>query len=726
MATVRKALPRRLVGLATLRTVSTSPVGTFPKRVKIVEVAPRDGLQNEKNIVPTPVKIKLIDMLSEAGLPVVEATSFVSPKWVPQMADHAEVLKGIQKFPGVNYPVLTPNFKGFQAAVAAGAKEVAIFGAASELFTKKNINCSVDESLQRFDEILKAARAAGISVRGYVSCVLGCPYEGKISPAKVAEVSKKLYSMGCYEISLGDTIGVGTPGAMKDMLSAVLHEVPVTALAVHCHDTYGQALANTLTALQMGVSVVDSSVAGLGGCPYAQGASGNLATEDLVYMLAGLGIHTGVNLQKLLEAGTFICQALNRRTNSKVAQATCKLDRSRSTGGGAVRDCAGRVVRSRTHHCFGHVSRLKEALSRQPRPLLSLCPEPGIMAEKVLVTGGAGYIGSHTVLELLEAGYSPMVIDNFHNAIRGGGSMPESLRRVQELTGRSVEFEEMDILDQAALQRLFKKHSFMAVIHFAGLKAVGESVQKPLDYYRVNLTGTIQLLEMMRAHGVKNLVFSSSATVYGNPQYLPLDEAHPTGGCTNPYGKSKFFIEEMIRDLCQADKAWNAVLLRYFNPIGAHASGCIGEDPQGIPNNLMPYVSQVAIGRREVLNVFGNDYDTEDGTGVRDYIHVVDLAKGHIAALRKLKEQCGCRIYNLGTGTGYSVLQMVQAMEKASGKKIPYKVVARREGDVAACYANPSLALKELGWSAALGLDRMCEDLWRWQKQNPSGFGTQA
>ncbi|XP_006159430.1 UDP-glucose 4-epimerase [Tupaia chinensis] len=348
------------------------------------------------------------------------------------------------------------------------------------------------------------------------------------------------------------------------------------------------------------------------------------------------------------------------------------------------------------------------------------------MAEKVLVTGGAGYIGSHTVLELLEAGYSPVVVDNFHNAIRGGDSMPESLRRVQELTGRTVEFEEMDILDQAALRRLFEKHSFMAVIHFAGLKAVGESVQKPLDYYRVNLTGTIQLLEIMRAHGVKNLVFSSSATVYGTPQYLPLDEAHPTGGCTNPYGKSKFFIEEMIRDLCQADKAWNAVLLRYFNPTGAHASGCIGEDPQGIPNNLMPYVSQVAIGRREALNVFGNDYDTEDGTGVRDYIHVVDLAKGHIAALRKLKEQCGCRIYNLGTGTGYSVLQMVRAMEKASGKKIPYKVVARREGDVAACYADPRLAHEELGWTAALGLDRMCEDLWRWQKQNPLGFGAQA
>ncbi|XP_033272215.1 hydroxymethylglutaryl-CoA lyase, mitochondrial isoform X6 [Orcinus orca] len=254
MATVKKAPLWRLVGLASLRAVSTSSVGTFPKQVKIVEVGPRDGLQNEKNIIPTPMKIKLIDMLSEAGLPVIEATSFVSPKWVPQMADHAEVMKGIQKFPGISYPVLTPNFKGFQAAVA-----------------------------------------------------------------------KKMYSVGCYEISLGDTIGVGTPGTMKDMLSAVMHEVPVAALAVHCHDTYGQALANTLMALQMGVSVVDSSVAGLGGCPYAHGASGNLATEDLVYMLAGLGVHTGVNLHKLLEAGAFICQALNRRTSSKVAQATCKL-----------------------------------------------------------------------------------------------------------------------------------------------------------------------------------------------------------------------------------------------------------------------------------------------------------------------------------------------------------------------------------------------------------------
>nr|XP_051712661.1 hydroxymethylglutaryl-CoA lyase, mitochondrial isoform X2 [Oryctolagus cuniculus] len=294
MATMRKVVPRRLVGLATLRAVSTSsPMGTLPKQVKIVEVGPRDGLQNEKNIVPTAVKIKLIDMLSEAGLPVIEATSFVSPKWVPQ--------------------------------VAAGAREVSIFGAASELFTRKNVNCSIDASFQRFDAIMQAARAAAIPVRGYVSCALGCPYEGKISPAKVAEVSKKLYSMGCYEISLGDTIGVGTPGAMKDMLSAVMREVPLAALAVHCHDTYGQALANTLMALQMGVSVVDASVAGLGGCPYAQGASGNLATEDLVYMLEGLGIHTGVNLQKLLEAGDFICQALNRKTGSKVAQATCKL-----------------------------------------------------------------------------------------------------------------------------------------------------------------------------------------------------------------------------------------------------------------------------------------------------------------------------------------------------------------------------------------------------------------
>ncbi|KAM3657850.1 hydroxymethylglutaryl-CoA lyase, mitochondrial isoform 4-T4 [Ammospiza maritima maritima] len=278
-----------------LRPVSSAAAagGPYPKRVKVVEVGPRDGLQNEKNLVPTPVKINLINMLSETGLQVIEATSFVSPKWVPQ--------------------------------VAAGAKEVSIFGAASELFTQKNINCSIEESLERFEEVMRAAKEASIPVRGYVSCVLGCPYEGKISAAKVAEVSKKMYSMGCYEISLGDTIGVGTPGSMREMLAAVMKEVPVGALAVHCHDTYGQALANILVALQMGVSVVDASVAGLGGCPYAQGASGNVATEDLVYMLNGLGIHTGVDLQKLMDTGTFICNALNRKTNSKVSQASCRL-----------------------------------------------------------------------------------------------------------------------------------------------------------------------------------------------------------------------------------------------------------------------------------------------------------------------------------------------------------------------------------------------------------------
>ncbi|NWT18438.1 GALE epimerase, partial [Vireo altiloquus] len=399
------------------------------------------------------------------------------------------------------------------------------------------------------------------------------------------------------------------------------------------------------------------------------------------------------------------------------------------------------------------------------------------MAEKILVTGGAGYIGSHCVLELLQAGFVPVVIDNFHNAIRGSEELPESLRRVQEIAHQPVLFQELDITDEAALQELFRKHRFSAVMHFAGLKAVGESVQKPLEYYRVNLTGTIRLLETMKAHGVRNIVFSSSATVYGDPKYLPLDEKHPVGGCTNPYGKSKFFIEEMIRDLCKAERDWNAVLLRYFNPIGAHESGMIGEDPQGIPNNLMPYVAQVAVGRREFLSVFGNDYKTDDGTGaarggqdlglpspwvhpgpcphphvptgVRDYIHVVDLAKGHIAALKKLKENCGCKIYNLGTGTGYSVLQMVQAMEKASGREIKYRITARREGDVASCYADPALAERELGWKAAFGLDKMCkgipslarwalpglcppsltpllpvpgEDLWRWQLQNPTGF----
>ncbi|KAM3871020.1 hydroxymethylglutaryl-CoA lyase, mitochondrial [Diretmus argenteus] len=307
------------------KSVGVSASKSLPKKVKIVEVGPRDGLQNEKTIVPAETKIHLIDLLSESGLPVIEATSFVSPKWVPQMADQVEVMKGIRRKPGVSYPVLTPNIKGFQAAVKAGASEVAIFGAASELFSKKNINCSVDESLQRFEEVVKAAKEAGVPVRGYVSCVLGCPYEGKVAPEKVARVAKRLYSMGCYEISLGDTIGVGTPGGMTEMLEAVSREVPVSALAVHCHDTYGQALANILIALQMGISVVDSSVSGLGGCPYAQGASGNVATEDVVYMLHGLGIQTGVDLPKLMDAGAFICRSLNRKTSSKVAQASCKL-----------------------------------------------------------------------------------------------------------------------------------------------------------------------------------------------------------------------------------------------------------------------------------------------------------------------------------------------------------------------------------------------------------------
>ncbi|XP_061478972.1 3-hydroxymethyl-3-methylglutaryl-CoA lyase, cytoplasmic isoform X2 [Rhineura floridana] len=294
----------------------------FPEFVKIVEVGPRDGLQNEKAIVPTDVKIELIDRLSKTGLPVIEVTSFVSSKWVPQMADHTEVMRGIECYPGVRYPVLTPNLQGFHSAIAAGATEVSVFGAASESFSKMNINCSIKESMERFEDVVRLARKMDIPVRGYVSCALGCPYEGNIEPAKVAEVSKRLYSMGCYEISLGDTIGVGTPGSMKRMLESVMMEVPVTAIAVHCHDTYGQALANILTAMQMGVHVVDSAVAGLGGCPYAKGATGNVATEDVIYMLNGLGINTGVNLYKVMEAGHFICTALNKQTNSKVAQAS--------------------------------------------------------------------------------------------------------------------------------------------------------------------------------------------------------------------------------------------------------------------------------------------------------------------------------------------------------------------------------------------------------------------
>ncbi|XP_033835050.1 3-hydroxy-3-methylglutaryl-CoA lyase, cytoplasmic [Periophthalmus magnuspinnatus] len=293
----------------------------FPEHVKIVEVGPRDGLQNETEIVPTEVKIQLIDMLSGTGLSVIEATSFVSSKWVPQMADHTEVLRGIQRAAHVRYPVLTPNLQGFQDAVDAGATEVAVFGSASESFSQKNINCSIDESMVRFEEVINSALEKHIPVRGYVSCVLGCPHEGYTEPAKVAEVARRLYDLGCYEISLGDTIGVGTPGSMSKMLQSVIKEVPPQALAVHCHDTYGQALANILTALQMGVSVVDSAVAGLGGCPYAQGSSGNVSTEDVLYMLHGMGIETGVSLPKVVEVGEFICTALRRQTNSKVARA---------------------------------------------------------------------------------------------------------------------------------------------------------------------------------------------------------------------------------------------------------------------------------------------------------------------------------------------------------------------------------------------------------------------
>ncbi|KAK3592080.1 hypothetical protein CHS0354_019336 [Potamilus streckersoni] len=338
------------------------------------------------------------------------------------------------------------------------------------------------------------------------------------------------------------------------------------------------------------------------------------------------------------------------------------------------------------------------------------------MTSNILVTGGAGYVGSHTVVELINAGYSVVVLDNLVNA-----SM-ESIKRVEEITGKSVPSHSIDLLDRNALEGLFKKYKFSAVMHFAGLKAVGESCELPLLYYKTNLVGTINLLEVMKENGVYNMIFSSSATVYGAPVYLPLDENHPVGGCTNPYGKTKYFIENMLIDLCKADNQWNIILLRYFNPVGSHISGKIGESPQGVPNNLMPYVAQVAVGKRKELTVYGEDYDTPDGTGVRDYIHVVDLALGHLAALKKLDEKCGCKIYNLGTGKGYSVLDMVKAFEKASGKPIPYKITARRLGDIASCYADASLAENELHWKAERSLDQMCEDLWRWQSMNPNGY----
>ncbi|MEM7115496.1 MAG: UDP-glucose 4-epimerase GalE [Chloroflexota bacterium] len=334
---------------------------------------------------------------------------------------------------------------------------------------------------------------------------------------------------------------------------------------------------------------------------------------------------------------------------------------------------------------------------------------------KILVTGGAGYIGSHTCLELLEAGYEVVVVDNLAN------SKEESLRRVQVLTGKGIDFHQVDLLDKGGLTAVFQQTSPYAVIHFAGLKAVGESVSMPLHYYQNNITGTLNLCDVMQANDVWSLVFSSSATVYGDPHTVPITEDFPLSA-TNPYGRSKLIIEEMLRDLPVADSRWNIALLRYFNPVGAHHSGQIGEDPNGIPNNLLPYISQVAVGRLKQLSVFGNDYPTPDGTGVRDYIHVVDLALGHLKALEKLQQDPGVVTYNLGTGQGYSVLDMVAAFEEMSGRPIPYQITDRRPGDIAACYADPDKARDELGWTAKKNLADMCADSWRWQSQNPNGY----
>ncbi len=334
----------------------------------------------------------------------------------------------------------------------------------------------------------------------------------------------------------------------------------------------------------------------------------------------------------------------------------------------------------------------------------------------ILVTGGAGYIGSHTVIELQNAGFEVVVVDNLSN------SSKESLKRVTKITGKEVTFYEADILDREALENIFEKEVIDACIHFAGLKAVGESVAKPWEYYYNNISGSLILLDVMRKHNVKNIIFSSSATVYGSPAFVPITEECPKGDITNPYGQTKGMLEQMLIDIQKADPEWNVIILRYFNPIGAHKSGLIGENPNGIPNNLMPYITQVAVGKLKQLGVFGDDYDTPDGTGVRDYIHVVDLAVGHVKAIAKIKEKEGLSVYNLGTGQGYSVLDIVKNFEEAAGVSIPYEIKPRRAGDIATCYADPAKAFKELGWKAERGIREMCEDSWRWQSGNPNGY----
>ncbi len=335
---------------------------------------------------------------------------------------------------------------------------------------------------------------------------------------------------------------------------------------------------------------------------------------------------------------------------------------------------------------------------------------------KILLTGGAGFIGSHTLIELTEAGHEAVVVDNLDN------SSPISLKRVAKIIGKDVPFYKVDIRDREGMQKVFDEHKFDACIHFAGLKAVGESCAKPLEYYENNMNGTFVLLDVMRKNGCKNIIFSSSATVYGDPAIIPITEECPKGHCTNPYGQTKSMLEEVLMDVQKADNEWNIVLLRYFNPIGAHKSGTIGENPNGIPNNLMPYITQTAVGKRAELGVFGDDYDTHDGTGVRDYIHVVDLARAHVAALKAIIENKGIAIYNIGTGHGYSVLDVVKAFEKANGVPVPYSIKPRRPGDIATCYCNPAKAEAELGWKAEFGIEEMCRDSWNWQKNNPNGF----